>query len=126
MALQEDLRTQGDFLFRYRSYLPLGLVVVGLCVKVYQERFNGPASEGLISESLEAIALAVGLISFTVFGIEAIGIEIENPFGCDPNDLPLEAICQTMQRNIEDLITLTPDNCHWREDATPSVSTACP
>ncbi|MEL6948655.1 MAG: isoprenylcysteine carboxylmethyltransferase family protein [Pseudomonadota bacterium] len=66
MALQEDLRTQGDFLFRYRSYLPLGLVVVGLCVKVYQERFNGPASEGLISESLEAIALAVGLIGLAV------------------------------------------------------------
>ena len=71
-------------------------------------------------------ALAVGLISFTVFGIEEIGIEIENPFGRDPNDLPLEAICATMHRNIEDLITFTPDNCHWREDTTPSVSTAYP
>ncbi|MEL6401437.1 MAG: bestrophin family ion channel [Cyanobacteria bacterium J06607_6] len=80
----------------------------------------------MVSALQDWTALAVGLISFTVFGIEAIGIEIENPFGCDPNDLPLEAICQTMQRNIEDLITLTPDNCHWREDATPSVSTACP
>ncbi len=48
------------------------------------------------------------LISFTLFGIEAIGIEIENPFGHDPNDLPLDAICATMLRNIEDLITLTP------------------
>lgn len=50
----------------------------------------------------------VGLISFTLFGIEAIGIEIENPFGRDPNDLPLDAICETMQRNIQDLILLTP------------------
>ena len=48
------------------------------------------------------------LISFTLFGIEEIGIEIENPFGHDPNDLPLDAICATMLRNIEDLITLTP------------------
>jgi putative membrane protein len=48
------------------------------------------------------------LISFTLFGIEEIGIEIENPFGRDPNDLPLDAICTTMLRNIEDLITLTP------------------
>ncbi len=47
------------------------------------------------------------LISFTLFGIEEIGIEIENPFGHDPNDLPLDAICATMLRNIEDLITLT-------------------
>ncbi|MEM1439192.1 MAG: isoprenylcysteine carboxylmethyltransferase family protein [Pseudomonadota bacterium] len=66
MALQEDLRTQGDFLFRHRSYLPLGLILVGLCVKVYQERFNSPASEGLINESLEAVALAIGLIGLAV------------------------------------------------------------
>lgn len=50
----------------------------------------------------------VGLISFTLLGIEEIGIEIENPFGYDPNDLPLDAICNTMLRNIEDLTTLTP------------------
>lgn len=52
--------------------------------------------------------LVVALISFTVFGIEEIGIEIENPFGLDPNDLPLDDICNTMQRNIQDLITLAP------------------
>ena len=50
----------------------------------------------------------VALISFTLFGIEAIGLEIENPFGLDPNDLPLDAICDTMLRNIEDLISLAP------------------
>ncbi|WP_421658622.1 bestrophin family protein [Leptothermofonsia sp. ETS-13] len=52
----------------------------------------------------------VALISFTLFGIEEIGIEIENPFGHDPNDLPLDAICHTMLRNIEDLITLSPSS----------------
>ena len=51
---------------------------------------------------------AISLVSFTLFGIEAIGIEIENPFGYDANDLPLDAICKTMLRNIEDLITLKP------------------
>ncbi len=53
--------------------------------------------------------LAVAAIAFTIFGIEAIGLEIENPFGRDPNDLPLDTICDTMQRNIEDLISLPPD-----------------
>jgi putative membrane protein len=48
--------------------------------------------------------LLVGLISFAVFGIEEIGIEIENPFGDDANDLPLDAICRTMAQNIEDLL----------------------
>lgn len=55
----------------------------------------------------------VGLISFAVFGIEEIGIEIENPFGHDANDLPLDAICRTMQQNIEDLISLAPSTGVW-------------
>lgn len=59
----------------------------------------------------------VGLISFAVFGIEEIGIEIENPFGYDYNDLPLDTICTTMQRNIEDLITLAPCVRHWKTTA---------
>ncbi|MEZ2300307.1 MAG: bestrophin family protein [Microcoleus sp.] len=50
----------------------------------------------------------VALISFTLFGIEEIGIEIENPFGHDTNDLPLDNICATMHRNMEDLISLSP------------------
>jgi ion channel-forming bestrophin family protein len=50
----------------------------------------------------------VGLVSFTLFGIEEIGIEIENPFGRDHNDLPLDDICNTMVRNMEHLITLVP------------------
>jgi len=53
-------------------------------------------------------APVVALISFTLFGIEEIGIEIENPFGHDANDLPLDNICATIQRNIEDLISLSP------------------
>ncbi|MEO1210351.1 MAG: bestrophin family ion channel [Cyanobacteria bacterium J06638_20] len=48
----------------------------------------------------------VFLISFVLFGIEEIGLEIENPFGCDENDLPLNAICNTIKTNINDLMTL--------------------
>ncbi len=53
-------------------------------------------------------APVVALISFTLFGIEKIGIEIENPFGYDSNDLPLDSICAVMRLNIEDLISLSP------------------
>lgn len=50
----------------------------------------------------------VSVISFTVFGIEQIGIEIENPFGHDSNDLPLDNICKTIQINIEELTKFVP------------------
>ena len=56
-------------------------------------------------------APANALVSFTLFGIEAIGVEIENPFGTDPNDLPLDTICDTIERNIDDLIRIEP---HYR------------
>ncbi len=48
----------------------------------------------------------VMIVSFTLLGIEEIGVEIENPFGTDTNDLPLDTICQTMQSNVEDMIRL--------------------
>jgi putative membrane protein len=56
----------------------------------------------------------VCLVSFAVFGIEEIGIEIENPFGDDLNDLPLDNICRTMKINIEDLISFAPCVRYWQ------------
>ncbi|BDA72583.1 hypothetical protein CAL7716_067490 [Calothrix sp. PCC 7716] len=47
----------------------------------------------------------VALISFTLFGIEEIGAEIENPFGYDDNDLPLDTICNQIKNDIEKFIT---------------------
>ena len=61
--------------------------------------------------------LLVGVIAFTVFGIEEIGVEIENPFGHDANDLPLDQICRTMQVNINDLITLAPCVQNWQNES---------
>lgn len=46
---------------------------------------------------------SVGLVFvlvYTFFGIEEIGVEIEDPFGLDDNDLPLEAICANIEKNL--------------------------
>lgn len=40
------------------------------------------------------------MISYVLFGIEEIGVEIEDPFGEDTNDLPLEKICETIEQNL--------------------------
>jgi len=52
----------------------------------------------------------ISLVSFTLLSIEEIGSEIEEPFGHDPSDLPLDGICNTMLRNVEELIRLAPSN----------------
>lgn len=40
------------------------------------------------------------VLTYIFLGIEEIGVEIEDPFGMDDNDLPLETICQTIERNV--------------------------
>ncbi len=42
-------------------------------------------------------------VSLGMLGIEEAGVEIEDPFGLDPNHLPLEQICTTIARDSADL-----------------------
>ena len=39
-----------------------------------------------------------------MLGIEEIGVEIEDPFGDDENDLPLQTMCETIELNLRELI----------------------
>ena len=39
-------------------------------------------------------------VAYTLFGIEEIGVEIENPFGNDVNDLALEDLCGKIAKNL--------------------------
>lgn len=39
--------------------------------------------------------------AYIILGIAAIGREIENPFGMDVNDLPLEAYCEELECDID-------------------------
>ncbi|MEW6491231.1 MAG: bestrophin family ion channel [Cyanobacteriota bacterium] len=50
----------------------------------------------------------VAFLSFIVLGLEEINSEIENPFGYDYNDLPLDASCDMMLENIQDLMSNEP------------------
>lgn len=43
-------------------------------------------------------------ISYVLFGIEEIGVEIEDPFGVDENDLPLDSICTKIEATLRDLL----------------------
>ncbi len=57
-------------------------------------------------------------VAYVLFGIEEIGVEIEDPFGHDDNDLPLELICANIQANL--LALLPPEGTP--SGATPSVA----
>ncbi len=46
---------------------------------------------------------ATFFVAFVLLGIEEIGVEIENPFGNDDNDLPLESFCESIRRSVEEM-----------------------
>ena len=56
--------------------------------------------------------LGTAAIAYTLFGIEEIGVEIEDPFGTDDNDLPLDDICRNIDRNLRALLPAT----HTQQD----------
>ena len=58
-----------------------------------------------MSEAMkEYTPIASAILAFALFGIDEIGVEIEDPFGDDPNDLPLEAIGKTLESNVRDVL----------------------
>ncbi len=47
----------------------------------------------------------ISVIGLGMLGIEEAGVEIENPFGHDPNDLPLNRICDVICRDVTALVS---------------------
>lgn len=46
----------------------------------------------------------VAVIALVLLGINEIGVEIEDPFGTDPNDLPVDAVCATVEQNVREIL----------------------
>ncbi len=63
---------------------------------------------GLVGDFGWVTILDTLFVAYVFFGIEEIGVEIEDPFGDDSNDLPLNTYCNHIERVLEDLLTPTP------------------
>ncbi len=55
---------------------------------------------GLVKTVGAFTPLVVGFVAYAFYGLDAIGDEIENPFGTDPNDLPLSALSTMIEVNL--------------------------
>lgn len=60
-----------------------------------------------VVDSLQWLTIpATCLVAFALFGIEEIGVEIQNPFGYDENDLELDRYCEIIRSNVEEMMPL--------------------
>jgi putative membrane protein len=55
---------------------------------------------GLVDAIGDLTPLVTLLVAYTFFGLDALGDEIEEPFGTSDHDLPLEAMCRTIEIDL--------------------------
>jgi len=55
---------------------------------------------GLVATTKLATPMVVALIAYAFLGLDAVGDELEEPFGADENDLPLDMITRTIEVNL--------------------------
>jgi ion channel-forming bestrophin family protein len=80
--------------FAYASHLQLFIMIYFLALPF-----------GLYDKFHWIAIPVVGIISLILLGINEIGVEIEDPFGDDPNDLPMDAICENIDKNIKEILS---------------------
>lgn len=66
MALQEELKVQGDYLFKHRSFLPIIILVIGMAVFVVSEIQGSTRPDTWLSNSYDYICLAVSLLGLLI------------------------------------------------------------
>jgi ion channel-forming bestrophin family protein len=55
---------------------------------------------GLVTSAGWATPLFTALIAYTFFGLDRLSEELEDPFGTDANDLPLDSLCRTCEISV--------------------------
>lgn len=62
---------------------------------------------GLVDSIGPLTPLVVIFVAYTFFGLDALGDEIEDPFGAHPSDLPLDALCRTIEVDLQQALGAT-------------------
>jgi putative membrane protein len=57
---------------------------------------------GLVDTTGFMTPFVVGIVAYTFFGLDALGDEIEEPFGLESNDLPLDTLCRAIEINLRE------------------------
>ena len=57
---------------------------------------------GLVGTLEYLMPVAVTIIAYTFFGLDALGDELEDPFGLEANDLPLSALARVIEIDLLD------------------------
>lgn len=83
--------------FSYSSYIKQFVMLYALVLPF-----------GLVREFGYGTVIASMFTFFATMGLELLATEIEEPFGIDANDLPLDTLTATIERDVASILTPTP------------------
>lgn len=52
--------------------------------------------------------LFAAIVAYVFFGLDALSEELENPYGCEENDLPLNSLCRVNEISVAEALNETP------------------
>jgi putative membrane protein len=78
----------------YRALVHRGITLIMLVMPILMAQDVGYWS-----------VLIMGVTAYFVFGVEIAAVDIEEPFGDDPDDLPLDSYCETIDRAAEQTLS---------------------
>ena len=77
------------------------LALYGLCLPV-----------GFVAQGMGWLAIPVtGFLAFTLYGIEGIGEQLEEPFGKERNDIKMDGVVEDIREEVGGMMGL------WREES---------
>lgn len=72
-------------------------------IKLFVTLFCFTVPFAIVDAMKDYTPIAAAIFAFALFGIDEIGVEIEDPFGYDDNDLPIERIAGTIKTSTSDI-----------------------
>ncbi len=97
MPLKESIRKQGNWLFKYRSYLPLIIIIIGLILYIYPIVFQQKPLPNTITSSL--IYFIIGLLGLFI-RFHVVGYAAENTSGKNTHEQKADTVNSTGMYSI--------------------------
>ncbi len=72
-------------------------------IKLFVTLFCFSVPFAIVDQMKTYTPIAAAIFAFALFGIDEIGVEIEDPFGYDDNDLPIDRIAATIKTSTTDI-----------------------
>merc|ERR1712118_493187 len=105
MAMENNIKALGNILSAFERVLNTRITFAYIShLRTAVILYLGALPWFLVSPLRWATIPSVAFLAYVTIGLENLSMEIENPFGYDANDLPMDEFCAEIARDVRDII----------------------